>query len=395
MVYPKAKGLTQLIPQNNGPKKSTRGIYVYPVGSIFYSTYSSAGYIDSAGKVYTFAELRHAYALLPLNEHELLVGTEGGFLKVFNRQSRAIKPLEYSLSANVRKKYSGHLPNYVLCLAETSTQILIGRMNGLWLLDKKLRVLDRYELPEGAPHMLDLQIRHIHNISDNLLLLSTSLGLFELKNGTLVKRYPQSGNMGVYKTMVENNILWIATQGAGLVGLDRQWNKVNQLTTASGLTNNLVYSLEQIDGVKVLGTADGLNLVDGQYRVQRIGTAEGLSQSEFNSGASFVDARRKRLYVGGLSGYAVLDMCQAWFDSTRQLRSFVAEVHTSTGKTGQKSSDYTWPYRGETTLKLVPGQSVTALYVGTPGNYRVGCNLAYARNGGVHARLPSGGQALK
>ncbi|WP_176885137.1 sensor histidine kinase [Dyadobacter soli] len=390
VVYPKAKGLTQLIPQNNGPNKSTRGIYVYPVGSIFYSTYSGAGYIDSAGAVYTFAELKHAYALLPLNEHELLVGTEGGFLKVFNRQSRAIKPLEYSLSANVQKKYSGHLPNYVLCLAETSTQILIGGMNGLWLLDKKLRVLDRYELTEGAPHMLDLQIRHIHKLSDKHLLLSTSLGLFELKNGTLVKRYPQSGNMGVYKTMVENNILWIATQGAGLVGLDRQWNKVKQLTTASGLANNLVYSLEQIDGVKVLGTADGLNLVDGQYRVRRIGTAEGLSQPEFNSGASFVDARRKRVYVGGLSGYAVLDMHQGWFDPAHQLQSFVAEVHTSTGRTGQKSRDYTWPYRGETTLKLVPGQSLTALYVGTPGNYRAGCNLAYARNGGDWESLDGG-----
>ena len=130
--------------------------------------------------------------------------------------------------------------------------------------------------------------------------------------------------------------------------------------------------------------------MDGQFRVRRIGVAEGLSQSEFNSGATFVDAKRKRVYVGGLLGYAVLDMRQAWFDPTNQLESFVAEVHTSTGKTGQKSRDYTWPYRGENTLKLVPGQSLTALYVGTPGNYRVGSDLAYTRDSGDWESLDGG-----
>lgn len=380
VAYPKTKGLSELSNTNPGPNTSTRGIHIYPDGSLFYGTYSGAGYIEPGGKAFTFPELKHAYTMLPMNDNELLVGTEGGFLKVFNRQKRRIEPLKYSLSPNARTKYISHLPIYVMCLAETAEDFLIGGMNGLWLLDKKNRQLDRYELTSGSPHALDLQIRHIQLLSEARLLLSTNLGLFELNNGRLTKKYPKSGNMGVYKVAVDGDKLWIATQGAGLVAINSDGAQVQHLTTENGLSNNLIYSLERASGVMILGTADGLNLVDAKLRVRRIGTAEGLSQSEFNSGASFADNVRKRVYVGGLMGYTVLDMNQDWFDKNDQLESFVTETHISTGKAGQRARDYTWPYRGERHLSLGHNQSLAGLYIGTPGNYRANSEVTYSLN---------------
>lgn len=382
VAYPKTKGLSQLIPANPGLNKSTRGIYVYPDGSLFYATYNGAGYIEPDGKLFPFQELRHGYVMLPMNENEMLVGTEGGFLKVFNRRQRRVETLAYTLSKNARKKYAAHLPIYVMCLAETPTDYLIGGMNGLWLLDKKSHQLDRYELKVGSPHALDLQIRHIQQLPEQRLLLSTNIGLFELDRGELIKKYPESGNMGVYKTAVIRDTIWVATQGNGLVAIDNNGRILERLTTAHGLSNNLIYSLEWVDGVKVVGTANGLNLIDDQKRIRRIGMAEGLNQSEFNSGASFVDKARKRVFVGGLMGYTILDMKQEWFDKNDQLESYVAEIHTSTGKAGEKSGDYTWPYRREHQLSLNPNQSVTALYVGTPRNYRADSEVTYSLNAG-------------
>src|SRR3546814_10420338 len=130
---------------------------------------------------------------------------------------------------------------------------------------------------------------------------------------------------------------WLATQGEGLVALDRMGRIVEELTRKEGLSNNLVYSLEHANGVFVAGTADGLNLVNGK-RVRRIGTAEGLSQSEFNSGASFWDAPRKQMYIGGLMGYTVLDMTQPWFDTQHQLESYVSAIHTAMGPSTAKSA---------------------------------------------------------
>lgn len=382
VAYPKTKGLSELSIANPGPNTSVRGIYVYPDGSLFYGTYSGAGYVDAGGKATVFPRLKHAYTMLPMNDNELLVGTEGGFLKVFNRRERRIESLQYSLAPNARAKYMAHLPIYVMCLAETADNFLIGGMNGLWLLNKKSRQLDRYELTGGSPHALDLQIRHMQQLSGGQLLLSTNLGLFELNQGRLSKKYPKSGNTGVYKVIVDGHKLWVATQGAGMVAMDRNGGELQHLTTENGLSNNLIYSLERVGDVMILGTADGLNLVDGQQRVRRIGMAEGLSQSEFNSGASFVDKARKRVYVGGLMGYTVLNMNHDWFDKNDQLESYVTEIHTSTGKAGQRARDYSWPYREEKQLSLDHNQSLTALYVGTPGNHRANSQVTYALNDG-------------
>jgi len=379
VVYPKTTGLSQLIPTNPGANKSTRGIYVYPDGALFYGTYNGAGFIGSDGEARIFQHLKHAYTMLPMNDNELLIGTEGGMLKIFNRKLRQISDLRYTLSETASNQYVFNLPAYVMCLAETARHYLIGSMNGLWFLDKNSHQLGRYPVGSDDSYALDFQIRHIQLLPDSGLLLSTHLGLYEVSGGRLTKRYPQSGNVGVFKSIMVGDTIWLATQGEGLVALDRAGHIVDVLTRKEGLSNNLVYSLEHTNGVFVAGTADGLNLVNGQ-RVRRIGMAEGLSQSEFNSGASFWDAPRQRMYVGGLMGYTVLDMAQQWFEPRNQLKSYVTEIHIATGASGGKLADYTWPYRREDALELKPNQSLTGLYVGTPGNHRVDCEIRYALN---------------
>ena len=381
VVYPKTNGLSQLIPTNPGANKSTRGIYVYPDGALFYGTYNGAGFIGPDGETRIFQDLKHAYAMLPMNENELLIGTEGGMLKVFNRKLGRISDLPYTLSETASDQYAFNLPTYVMSLAETANDYLIGSMSGLWLLDKKSRQLSKYPIDSDDSHALDFQIRHIRLMPDSGLLLSTHLGLYEVNGGRVTKRYPQSGNVGVFKSIMVGDTIWLATQGEGVVALNRAGRMVDALTRKQGLSNNLVYSLEYTNGVFVAGTADGLNLIKGTL-VRRIGMAEGLTQSEFNSGASFLDTPRQRMYIGGLMGYTVLDVAQPWFERQHQLESYVTEIHTATGATSEKSADYTWPYRGENGLVLQPDQSLTGLYLGTPGNHRADGEIQYSLNAG-------------
>lgn len=378
VVYPKTVGLSHLTPPNPGSNKSTRGLYVYSDGAIFYGTYNGAGFVDPKRRdTLLFPELKHAYVLLPINNNQLLVGTEGGGLKVFNRKSRMISDFEYELSETAEDQHAYNLPTYVMSLVENDSEFLIGSMSGLWLLDKRTLKLRKYELTTEEPHALDLHIRHIHQTDDSLLVLSTNIGLLELGDGKLTKRYPRSGNIGVFKSIANGDTTWIATQGNGLMAIDTEGNILRSITTNDGLSNNLVYSLEQVDDVLVVGTANGLDLIKGS-QIRRIGMAEGLHQSEFNSGASFWDAARGRVYIGGLSGYTVLDMSQMWFDTDEPLNSYVTEIHVSTGGASKKSAEYSWPYRGERTLILQPDQSLTGLYLGTPGNYRTDSKIRYS-----------------
>lgn len=378
VVYPKTRGLSHLAPTNPGANKSTRGIYVYPDGALFYGTYNGAGFIEpNGGDTLHFPGLKHAYALLPINANELLIGTEGGFLKIFNRKRRTVADFPYSLSETAIEQHAYNLPTHVMSLAETDEDYLIGSMSGLWLLDKTTRQLRKYQLATGEPHALDLNIRHIRQDGDSRLLLSTNIGLFELDHGTLTKRYPQSGNLGVFKSIRSGDTTWVATQGSGLVGIGTSGAILQSITTDEGLGNNLVYSLEQVGDILVVGTANGLNLLKGN-QVRRIGMAEGLGQSEFNSGASVWDTVRNHVYVGGLTGYTVLDMRQSWFEDRSPMESYITEIHVSTGRTGHKSADYSWPYRGGDALALKPDQSLKGLYLGTPGNYRLDSKIRYS-----------------
>lgn len=390
VVYPQTAGLSHLLPSNPGPNKSTRGIYAYPDGAVFYCTYNGAGFIEhNGGDTLLFPQLKHAYALLPMDDHRLLVGTDGGSLKLFDRRRLTVTDFPYSLAETAAGQHVDNLPAHVMSLGETDHDYLVGSMSGLWLLDKTTHELRKYQLPSGEPHALDLHIRHIAQAGDGGILLSTNIGLLELNQGFLTKRYPLAGNLGIFKAIPSGDTTWVATQGNGLVAIDSAGTILRTFSTAEGLSNNLVYSVERVGDVLVAGTANGLNLLQGS-QVRRIGMAEGLRQSEFNSGASFWDAPRDRLYVGGLSGYTVLDMRQRWFEGGKPLDSYITEVHLSTGKAGDRLSDYGRPYREAHTITLNPAQSLTGLYLGTPGNYRVNTEIRYGFHPGQWETLEQG-----
>lgn len=383
VVYPQTEGLSQLIPQNQSANKSVRGIYVYPDGAYFYSTYQGAGFVESDGQHYPLEQLRHAYVIYPAGEERLFIGTEGGFIKVFDRQSRQLRDLPI-----IWKTPGGQLvdnPKHVMSVAENDTHYLIGSLTGLWLLEKTTQVLSRAVDRAGAPFSLGLHIRHILPLDPHTQLLSTNMGLYEYSQGNWHKRYPEDNNLGVYKAVRMGDTLWLATQGKGVVGLDKDFREVKAIGQAAGLSNDLVYSLEHAQGTLVAGTADGLNLIrEGNIRIIR--SAEGLTQSEFNASASFWDPYGQKMYVGGLMGYTVLDMTAPWFEPAESLEGFVTEVFVSSSTSSTLKADYTWPYRKERQLVLKPDESLAGLYMGLPGNYRA--------NGTVNYVLEAGGSGV-
>src|SRR5690606_24239977 len=132
------------------------------------------------------------------------------------------------------------LPSYVMSLAETADDYLIGSMGGLWLVNKESRRLSKYPLVADDAQVLDFQIRHIQVLSDSGLLLSTHLGLYEVNGGRLTKRYPQSGNVGVFKSVRVGDTIWLATQGAGLVAMNRSEEHTSELQSREKLVCRLL-----------------------------------------------------------------------------------------------------------------------------------------------------------
>lgn len=376
MLYQRSKGIGQLIPCNGEESKSMRGLHVFKDGSIFFGGYGGAGYTDEKGNCFNYPYLT-AYCMLPYSDHEVLIGTEGGGLMVFDKRTQVIRPFPLKLSEEAKKKYVYNRPAVVFSMIKFQDSYLLGSTRGLWQVNTKDNMVTPIDIRINGKLTTNLQIKHILALEEEKsLLLSTQFGLLKVNmNGEGSMFYPQQGSTLVYKAVYAQDTIWVATQGKGLVAVDKQGNFLKNWTKADGLSDNTIFSLEIIDRLKVLGTADGLSLMEGGS-VWHLNTKDGIQHPEFNSGASYWDESTRKLYLGGLKGYVVLEPDSLRLNANVE-NSYIAEVHiASTNRTAIKK-DFTWPYTGRTSINLSPAESIAGIYLGSPANYYSNVTVQY------------------
>lgn len=102
--------------------------------------------------------------------------------------------------------------------------------------------------------------------------------------------------------------IWVGTYGGGLQRVHLDDDRGFLLSEQEGLSNNVVYRIEPDGRGRLwLSTNRGLNVFDPETgRVQLLRESDGLSNTEYNAGASFRDAEGL-LHFGGTEGLDVLD----------------------------------------------------------------------------------------
>lgn len=208
------------------------------------------------------------------------------------------------------------------------------------------------------------------------------MGLFKYSEGIWTKIYPKRTNLGVYKTIFYQDHYYVATQGNGILTLDSLFHFEKKWDRGTGLSHNVVFSLERVDDIFIAGTADGLSFIN-KDSIRILNLNDGLMHSEFNSGASFYDSQRNIVYMGGLKGYSKLNMQINWFSEMPTVQSHVTELYTYSSRDGKRTAYYNWPYTGENQLKLKPHESLIGLFVGVPAYYKSQVELQYFINKGL------------
>jgi signal transduction histidine kinase/ligand-binding sensor domain-containing protein/CheY-like chemotaxis protein len=101
-----------------------------------------------------------------------------------------------------------------------------------------------------------------------------------------------------------DQVLWVATGGAGLNRLDIEAGTFSRYTTAQGLPNDVVYGiLPDETGRLWISTNRGLARFDPRTgAVRSFDAADGLQSNEFNSGAAFRSASGE-MFFGGIYGF--------------------------------------------------------------------------------------------
>lgn len=145
--------------------------------------------------------------------------------------------------------------------------------------------------------------------SNDKLWLTTCKGLFvfdmqkkawqtfpKLSNERLLSIYPDP--------LKPEQYLWIGSAGGGLRKLDKTTNQFITYTTANGLPDNIIYSI-QTDRYNNLwlGTGNGLCLFNpGTLQTTNFSLSDGLPGTDFNSG-QYSKAANGELYFGCVGGH--------------------------------------------------------------------------------------------
>lgn len=141
---------------------------------------------------------------------------------------------------------------------------------------------------------------------------SNASGLFALEtDGALRHLHRDNGRLlhdSVWSLHARDGWIYAGSHGGGLQRLRLEDASGWQLSSRDGLSNNVVYRIEaDARGRLWLSTNRGLNLVDPESRrVQVLGASDGLTNTEYNAGASFRDSKGQ-LYFGGTEGLDALD----------------------------------------------------------------------------------------
>lgn len=106
----------------------------------------------------------------------------------------------------------------------------------------------------------------------------------------------------------KGNNLWAATS-KGIALIDTSTHQSQQFTTAEGLSNNYIYSIEIDNSNRAwISSNKGLTLIDitrpGRERFRNFGIGEGLQNYEFNTNASY-HLNDGSLLFGGVNGFNI------------------------------------------------------------------------------------------
>ena len=138
-------------------------------------------------------------------------------------------------------------------------------------------------------------------------------GLFYLLKNKLTKVFPTEGKVTVQCILPYNDQFWLATNGRGLVRINKKGKVLQEIKFNEGLVGNSVFSVYLEHNVLLAGTNGGLSLIDLREGVRTIDFEISEQQipaftQEFNHSAVFVDTAGNQLIMGGLQGLLFLNL---------------------------------------------------------------------------------------
>ncbi len=243
------------------------------------------------------------------NKDVLWTGTEGGSVKIMNKENGELTDIELNPS-DTNKKYIED----VYCMIQLSdTLLLIGTSTGLYGYNpiNKTTIPFPYSFLDNTAGRYQVAVRSINFHNDDILITYTQggIGVLNLKERVVLPfKLTSNTNLFVDYNPInsiyfdDQSNLWIATT-TGLISINNKTFEAHHFTEADGLPNSHLYGiLPDENGNIWMSTNNGLscyNPVTGIF--SNFDVSDGIQNNEFNTGA-FLKSRNGDLFFGGISG---------------------------------------------------------------------------------------------
>ncbi|MEN0004900.1 MAG: response regulator [Bacteroidota bacterium] len=251
--------------------------------------------------------------------------------------------LKRSLSTGIEQEYhwEGKSKEIWSIYEDKSGKIWLGTNTGLGYLDA---ISNTLKLADGLPDALkNSQVTSFMKTKREQLWLTTSSGLYKWspEQGVVAHMLPKTNILHLHED--EAGILWLATEGSGLIRLTLNINRTQvkeqeQFTIAHGLSNNTLYAVYEDDYGQLWMSSDyGIIRFDkASNRVQTYLPNEGITHYEFNRISHFKDAAGM-IYFGGLNGITAFHPkdFQARTNTQASPALRITEYQQFDGKSGQ------------------------------------------------------------
>ncbi|RKR82163.1 hypothetical protein BDD43_2333 [Mucilaginibacter gracilis] len=278
--------------------KSIRGIYSSN-GQFYIGTYPLLYVFNKQGSQQNSFI---AYTILPFDNHNLMIGIEGGpGFATMDTQNQLVNMLPYSGKGNLN----------VTKLYKYNNGFIAGMRSSLFKVNKNADGQWQY-----TPWVSDVRTGVIRDIAyiNNHWWVAGEGGLFRLE-GTRFKKIliDVQNDLPIYAMLPVKDGILLATSGKGIIKINTEGKKLQEIKFNNGLAGDFVYSLLKVDNLLFAGTNGGVSVFDMGLNMQALPYPDDdqfadLYTQEFNHSAIFYDAASRQVIMGGLQGLVFLDV---------------------------------------------------------------------------------------
>ncbi|MRG44272.1 hypothetical protein GFS24_04060 [Chitinophaga sp. SYP-B3965] len=352
---------------------SIRSIYRHPDGMFYIGSYKDGfSRLDERTGERQILSKKIVYTSLPWTKDRLLLATEGDGLQWFDVKEQKLFPLVID-TTNVPFDKRMH-NRYLICLArENDSMVWVGSYFGVYLLNVKTGVSQN--IFSGAAG----EILHQSKVYDILIhgnkrYFATLEGIFTYtpENGKLIRLFedtdPAYAGGDFYCIEPVAQEFWAGTNGRGILVFDEQGKVLREINVNNGLAGNAVYTLIKQGEEVIVGTDQGLSLINIRDKhIRNYTRLDHLPSNEFNHSAFMT--YQDRIFLGTLNGitsFTIKDL-KAYKPADTLLVSLCFTDFT----TGTKSTllhDFTMPYHPSSAIEINPEVQYFSLRFGGVDN---------------------------